>query len=175
MWIITFNKLLKKSHRTSKIQPTFLGRLTNCLCSRQLISCFFRFKIIIHQFSKCRRNQICQNSLEIYCKSNCYIFIVKTNTKQLYLQLQKLLTDKRLCHGNNLRTFLRRYLYRPPQKKIHLPIYQDIFTYIPQVYRRYIFIWTDCKTDLEIFLNKLNAKHLLLNLNMKYRKEEFHF
>ena len=31
--------------------------------SRQLISCFCRCSIIIHQYFKCRRNQICENVL----------------------------------------------------------------------------------------------------------------
>ena len=33
---------------------------------------------------------------------------------------------------------IHKHLYGPLRKKIHIPIYQDIFTYIPQVYRRYI-------------------------------------
>ena len=53
--------------------------------------------------------------------------------------------------------------------KIHIPIYQNIFTYMYQVYRRYVFIWTGSKVDLE--------KHNIhqLNLNIKFRKKEFHF
>ena len=39
----------------------------------------------------------------------------------------------------NLHTLIRKHLYGPLRKKIHIPIYQDIFAYIPQVYRRYIF------------------------------------
>ena len=61
------------------------------------------------------------------------------NTKQLYFQFQKLVTDKRLRHGNNLSTLIRKHFYRPLRRKIQIPIYQDIFAYIPQVYRRYIF------------------------------------
>ena len=67
------------------------------------------------------------------------ILIVNTNTKQVYFQLQKLLTDKRLCHETNLCTLIHIHLYEPLQKKTQIPIYQDIFTYIPQVYRRFSF------------------------------------
>ena len=59
--------------------------------------------------------------------------------RQLYFQLQKLLADKRLRHGNNLCTLIGKNLYGSLRKKIHIFIYQDIFTYVPQVYRRYIF------------------------------------
>ena len=45
------------------------------------------------------------------------------------------------------------------------------------IYLRFIddifFIWAGSKRDLEKFLNELNAKQS--NLNMKYRKKEFHF
>ena len=34
----------------------------------------------------------------LFNKSNYYILRVNTNTEQLYFQLQKVLTDKRLCH-----------------------------------------------------------------------------
>ena len=37
---------------------------------------------------------------------------------------------------NNLCTLMYKHLYGPLRKKIHIPIYQDIFTYLPQVYRR---------------------------------------
>ena len=77
--------------------------------------------------------------MNCFSKSNYYILSVNINTKQLYFQLQKLLTDKRLHYGNNRCTLVRKHLYGPIQMKIHIPIYQDIFTYIPQVYRRYIF------------------------------------
>ena len=59
--------------------------------------------------------------------------------KQLYFQLQKLLTDKRLRHRNNLCTLIRKHLQGPLRKKINIAIYQNIFIYIPQVYRQYIF------------------------------------
>ena len=37
---------------------------------------------------------------------------------------------------NNLCTLMYKHLYGPLRKKINIPIYQDIFTYLPQVYRR---------------------------------------
>ena len=72
-------------------------------------------------------------------KSNYYILSVNTNTTQLYFQLQKLLKDKKLQHGSNLRTLIRKHLYGPLRKEIHIPIDQDIFTYIYLVYRRHNF------------------------------------
>ena len=71
-------------------------------------------------------------------QNNYFILSVNTNTKQLYFQLQKLFTDKRL-RTLNLRILIRKHLYGPLPKKIHITIYQDIFVYIPQVCRRYIF------------------------------------
>ena len=73
-------------------------------------------------------------------RSNYYILSVSTHAK-LYFRLQKLLTDKRMCHGNNLCTLIHKHLYGPLGKEIHVPIYQGIFTYIPLVYRRYIFLY----------------------------------
>ena len=35
--------------------------------------------------------------------------------------------------------FIEKKFKYPLRKKIHIPIYQNIFTYVPQVYRRYIF------------------------------------
>ena len=84
-------------------------------------------------------------------KSNYYILSVNTNTKQLYFQLQKLLTDKRPRHGNDLCTLIRKNLHGPLQKKIYVPIYQNIFANISQVYRRYIFDMDRPREDLEKF------------------------
>ena len=86
-----------------------------------------------------------KTSLENYSKRTAswsiyHICNAITNTKQLYFQLQRLLTDKRLCHRDNLRTLIRKHLYGQIRKKIRIFIYQDIFTDIPQVYRRYIFL-----------------------------------
>ena len=69
-------------------------------------------------------------------KSNYYILILNTNTKQFYLQLQNLLTNKKLFHRNNLRTVVCKHFYGSLRKKLLIPIYQDIFTYILQVYRQ---------------------------------------
>ena len=49
--------------------------------------------------------------LNRFDKSNYYILRVNTNNKQLYFQLQKVITDKRLCHKNDLRTPIRKHLY----------------------------------------------------------------
>ena len=40
-----------------------------------------------------------------------------------------------------------KHLHGSLRKKTHIPIYQDIFTYIPQVYSRHIFVWASTKTD----------------------------
>ena len=48
-------------------------------------------------------------------KSNYYILRVNTNTKQLYFHLQKVLTDKRLCH---MRTPHRQTFLQIPSKQI---------------------------------------------------------
>lgn len=86
-----------------------------------------------------------------FSKSNYYILSVDTSTKQLYFQVQKVFTDKRVCHGSNLCTLIRKYLYGPLLKKIHTPIYQDILL----IYLRFIgdmfLIWTGGNTDLEKF------------------------
>ena len=55
-----------------------------------------------------------------------------------YFQLQKLLAHKRVSNGNNLPTLIRKHFNGALRRKIHIPTYQNIFTYIPQVYRRYI-------------------------------------
>ena len=89
--------------------------------------------------------------------------------------MQKLLTDKRLCHENNLCRLIRKHLYAPLRKKIHIPIYLDIFTYIPQVCRRYFFIWTGSNTDLEKFLNELNTKHQSIKFEYELSKERISF
>ena len=107
-------------------------------------------------------------------KSSYYILSVNINTKQLYLQLQKLLTDNGLCHGSNLHTFIHKFmdlisihLYGPLQKKMHILIYQDIFTYIPGVYRRYIFYMGNyCLLCLKEKYFMINYPHgeILLNI-----------
>ena len=43
------------------------------------------------------------------------------------------------CANGTICTLIHKHLYGPLRKKIHIPIYQDIFTFIPHVYRRYIF------------------------------------
>ena len=73
-------------------------------------------------------------------------------------KIAKTTKDKRLYHGNNLCILIRKHLYGLLRKKIYIPTYQDIFAYIPQVYRRNIFIWTGSKTDLEEFLKESNRK-----------------
>ena len=110
MQIILLNQLLKKFH---------------CMSDTNNFLCFSRCKIIIHQYFKCRKNQICQNILRKlfqmnrFSQINCNFLGVNTNTKQLYLQLQKLLTNTRLCHGNNLHTFIHKHLYGPLWKLIY--------------------------------------------------------
>ena len=94
---------------------------------------------------------------------------------QFYFQLQMLLTDKNLRHGSNLCTLIRKHLYGPLRKKIHIPIYQDIFTYIPQVYRWHIFIWTGSKTDLEKFVNELNTKFPSTKFEYEILKERISY
>ena len=106
-------------------------------------------------------------------KSNYYILSANTNTKQFYFQLQKLLTDKRLRHGNSLCTLIRKYIYGPLPKKIHIPIYQGIFIYMPQIYRRYI--RTGSQTDLEKVLSELNAKHPSIKFEYEISKERILF
>ena len=106
-------------------------------------------------------------------KSNYYILSANTNTKQFYFQLQKLLTDKRLRHGNSLCTLIRKYIYGPLPKKIHIPIYQGIFIYMPQIYRRYI--RTGSQTDLEKVLSELNAKHPSIKFEYEISKERISF
>ena len=60
--------------------------------------------------------------------------------------------------------FKRKFIYPfiKTSSLIYLRFIDDIF-----------FIWAGSKRDLEKFLNELNAKQS--NLNMKYRKKEFHF
>ena len=64
---------------------------------------------------------------------------------------------QKLRHGNNLRTFKRKHLYGPHRKKIDIPIYQDISTYIPQTIDDIFFICISSETDLEKTLNELNT------------------
>ena len=69
-----------------------------------------------------------------------------------------------MYRGNNLCTLTYKNLYGPLREKIRMSIYQDIFTYRPQVYRRYIFLWKGSKTDLEKILKELNTKHPSIKL-----------
>ena len=89
--------------------------------------------------------------------------------------MQKLLTDKELRHANNLCTLIRKHLYEPPRKKIHIPIYQEFSL----IYLRFIddifFIWTGSKTDLEKFLNELNTKHPSIKFEYEISKERISF
>ena len=94
---------------------------------------------------------------ELFQTSNYSILSVNTDPKQLYFQLQMLLTDQRLHHVNNLYTLIHKHLYGKLQKKI---IYPFIKTFI-LIYLRFIddifVIWTGSKTDLEKCLNKLKG------------------
>ena len=89
--------------------------------------------------------------------------------------MQKLIVDKRLRHGNSLCTLIHKHLYGPLRKKIHIPIYQDIFTYIPQVYRRYVFYMDKQQQDLEKFLSELNTKHPSVKSEYEISKERISF
>ena len=44
-------------------------------------------------------------------------------------------------------------------KETHIPVYQDVFTYMPQVFSDIFFIWTGSKPNLENFLKELDVKH----------------
>ena len=106
--------------------------------------------------------------MNCFSKSNYYILSVNTNTKQLYFQLQKLFTDKRLCHGNNLCTLIRKNLHGPLRKKIYIP---NLSRFIDDIF----FIWTGSKTDLENFLNELNTKHPSIKFEYEISKERISF
>ena len=98
-------------------------------------------------------------SLEIYSKRSASTEVITTflaliltlnkfifNCKN-YLQIETCTmaaictpsyADTNLYHGSNLHIFIRKHLYGALRKKIHPPIHQEVFTYIPQIYRRYI-------------------------------------
>ena len=88
--------------------------------------------------------------------------------------MQKLLTDKRLRHGNNLCTLIPKLIDYFERKFI----YPFIKTF-PLIYLRFIddifLIWTGSKTDLEKILNELNAKHPSIKFEYKISKERISF
>ena len=93
----------------------------------------------------------------------------------LYSQLQKLLTDIRLRHGNNLCTLIRKHLDGPLRKKLIYPFIKTFsltyFRFIDNIF----FIWTGSTADLENFLNELNAKHPSIKFEYKISKERISF
>ena len=81
--------------------------------------------------------------------------------------MQKLLTDKSLRHGDNLCTLICKHLYGPLPKKIQITIYQDIFTYIPQVYRRCFL----CGQVIKQLENWITYKHPSVKFEYEISKE----
>ena len=57
------------------------------------------------------------------------------------------------------------------RKFIYIPIYQDIFTYIPRFIDDLVFIGAGSKTDLGKLLNKFNTKHWSIKFEYKTSKE----
>ena len=157
MLITTFNELLKKSHRSRRYK-NFLRKITNWICFRQLIPFFFRYKIIIHQYSKCRRNQTRQNILwkDIFnCKNYSHIkgSLMGTICPPSYANIL-------------MEHFEGKFIY-PPIKTfllIYLRFIDDIF-----------FMWTGSQKDLENLLNKLNAERRSIKFKCKVSKETIFF
>ena len=93
-----------------------------------------------------------------------------TNTKQLYFQLQKLLTDKRLDHEKICALSYANIFVNHFERKL---MYSFIKTFSCS-YLRFIedifFIWTGSKTDLENFLNEFNTKHPSIKVEYKISK-----
>ena len=83
---------------------------------------------MFYEFSRDKKKTISAEQMDFWLR---WVANFILNSKN-YLQI-------RLCHRNNMRTLIRTHLYEPIRKKIQILIYQDIFTYISQVYRRYVF------------------------------------
>ena len=89
--------------------------------------------------------------------------------------MQKLITDKRLRYGNSLCTLTPKHLYGPLLKKIHILHLQNIFTYIPQVYRRHIFYMEKQQNRSRKFFKRVNAKHPSIKFEYEISKERISF
>ena len=113
--------------------------------------------------------------MNCFKKSNYYILSVKTNTKELYFQLQKLLTDKRLDHEKMCAPSYANIFMNHFERKF---MYSFIKTFSCS-YLRFIddkfFTWTGSKTDLENFLNGFNTKHPSVKVKYKISKQRISF
>ena len=87
--------------------------------------------------------------------------------RNFFIQLQKLLKDKKLHYGSNLRTLIRKHLYGPLRKEIHIPIDQDIFTYISLVYRRHNFYTKHPSIKFEYEISKERMSFLDTKIYIK--------
>ena len=139
MLITAFNHQLKKSHCISKIKRTFLGRQLIDFVPDNPYLVSVDVKSLYTNIANAEGINCVKTSLKSYSKRSTSI---KVTTKFLQclqsFQLQKLLKYKKLCHGNNLGTLIRKYLNGTLRRKVHTPTSQNIFAHLPQVYRQYI-------------------------------------
>ena len=139
MLITASNHQLKKSHCISKMKGTFLGRQLIDFVPDNPYLVSVDVKSLYTNIANAEGINCVKTSLESYSKRSTSI---KVTTKILQclqsFQLQKLLKYKKLCHGNNLGTLIRKYLNGTLRRKVQTPTSQNIFAHIPQVYRQYI-------------------------------------
>ena len=139
MLITAFNHQLKKSHCISKIKRTFLERQLIDFVPDNPYLVSVDVKSLYTNIANAEEINCVKTSLKSYSKRSTSI---KVTTKFLQclqsFQLQKLLKYKKLFHGNNLGTLIRKYLNGTLRRKVQTPTSQNIFAHIPQVYRQYI-------------------------------------
>ena len=177
MQIITFSQQFSKYHL--KIQVTFYEQSTK---QKKIPDNSYLVSLDVRSLCTSIPNskgiKAFKTSLENFPRSNSsykshhYFFIVNFDIKQFCVQLQKLFTNKRLHHGNNLRTnifmdhFERKYIY-PFLERLSL----SYLRFIGNMF----FIWTGSKDQLITFSNDLNTKHNSIKSEYKISQSSIPF
>ena len=134
MLITTFNQLLKKSVQDTTDSTRKINQADFVPDKSYLVS--LDAKSLYTNIQNEEEIKFVKTSLEKYFKWTPSTAVITTflaliltlnNNKSSKKTTQKLITDERQRHGNNLCTLMGKYLYGPLWKKIYMPIYQDIF------------------------------------------------
>ena len=138
MLITSFSQMLKKPHRTSKIQSTFLGRLTKIPDNTYLVSVDVASLYI--NILNAEEIKSVKTSLENYSKRTTSTKVI-TTFSALIVTLNNFIFNSK--NYSQIKSYAMETVSASSCASIFMDhferkessIYQDIFTYVPQVYR----------------------------------------